>query len=116
MLDSRIMKTTKHYILLCVVLLLSGCDQDFVEVNTDPYAVTKVDPALLFAGAQRSHLGTWAAEHTIVQHFAIPYNAGATDGFNFNSNVDEASNPKWNQSYPGAIRNLVQALSLLDKE
>jgi hypothetical protein len=111
------MKTIKHYILLCVVLLSSGgCDQDFVEVNTDPYAVTKVDPALLFAGAQRSHLGTWAAEHTIVQHFAIPYNAGATDGFNFNSNVDEASNPKWDQSYTGAIRNLVQALSLLDKE
>jgi hypothetical protein len=100
-----------------MVLLFSGaCDEDFVEVNTDPYAVTDVDPALLFAGAQRSHLGTWAAEHTIVQQFVIPYTAGATDGFNFNSNIDEVSNPKWDQSYTGAIRNLAQALVLLDKE
>jgi hypothetical protein len=108
------MKTIKQYILLCIALLFAaGCDEDFETVNTNPYAVTKVDPALLFAGAQRTHLGTWAAEHTIVQHFVSPYNQGATLGFNFNSDIDGISNPKWDQSYPGPIRNISHAMSLL---
>ena len=73
------MKTIKHHIFIVLALLGTlGCDEDFVEVNTNPYAVTEVDPALLFAGAQRTHLGTWAAEHTIVQQFVNPYNQGAT--------------------------------------
>src|SRR5688572_19991673 len=113
MLDSKIMKSIKHYIIICTALLFSGCDQDFVEINTNPYAVTSIDPALLLAGAQRSHLGTWAAEHTIVQHFVSPYNQGATLGLNFNADIDGVNNPKWDQSYPGPIRNLVQALVIL---
>jgi hypothetical protein len=100
--------------LVCAILLFSGgCDTDFVEVNTNPYAVTSVDPALLFAGAQRNQLGTWTAEHTIVQQFVCPYNTGANIGFNFNEDIDDVSNPKWNDSYPGPIRNLTQAISLL---
>src|SRR5690606_18327728 len=99
------MKSIKHYIFICVALLLAtSCDKDFVEVNTDPYQVTKVDPALLFAGSQRTHTGTWEAEHTIVQHFVNPYNQGATLGFNFNEDIDGISTPKWNADYPGPIR------------
>jgi hypothetical protein len=117
MLNSKIdMKTIKHYILICsVLLLLAACDEDFVEVNTNPYAVTEIDPAILFAGAQRTHLGNWSAEHTIVQHFVIPYNQGATVGFNFNEDIDGVSTPKWNDSYPGPLRNMIQALSVLDE-
>lgn len=108
------MKNIKNWILLSATLLLvSGCDKDFIDINTNPYAVTKVDPALLFAGAQRTHLGTWAAEHTIVQHFVCPYNTGANLGFNFNEDIDLVCNPKWDQSYPGPIRNMVQAINLL---
>jgi hypothetical protein len=108
------MKTIKHYILaVAVALFASGCDQDFVEINTNPYAVTKIDPALLFAGAQRTHLGNWSAEHTIVQHFVNPYNQGATLGFNFNEDIDGVNNPKWDQSYPTTIRSMVQAITLL---
>lgn len=111
-----IMKTIKHCILLTAIILFGvSCDQDFVEVNTNPYAVTDVDPALLFAGAQRSHLGTWAAEHTIVQHFVCPYNTGANLGFNFNEDIDLVCNPKWDQSYTGPIRNLTQAMTLLEE-
>jgi hypothetical protein len=113
MLDSKLMKTIKHYILISLTLLFAvGCDEDFVKVNTNPYSVNKVDPALLLAGAQRSHIGTWAAEHTIVQQFVIPYNTGATVGFSLNEDIDANSNPKWDQSYP-QIRNIVQAMSLL---
>ena len=111
------MKTIKHYIVVSAVLLfMGGCDQDFVEVNTNPYAAVEIDPAFLFAGAQRSHLGTWAAENTIVQHFVNPYNQGATLGFNFNEDIDGVSNPKWDQSYPTTIRSLVQALELLGED
>jgi hypothetical protein len=107
------MKTMKHYIIIFCALFCSGCDTDFVEVNTNPYAAVEIDPAFLFAGAQRSHLGTWAAEHTIVQHFVNPYNQGATLGFNFNEDIDGVSNPKWDQSYPTTVRSLVQALVIL---
>jgi hypothetical protein len=102
------------------VLLFAGCDKDFVEVNTNPYAVNSVDPALLFAGAQRTHLGTWTAEHTIVQQFVCPYNTGANLGFNFNEDIDGVSNPKWDQSYAGGangnaapVKNIIHAMNLL---
>lgn len=108
------MKTLKHYILISSILIFAaGCDNDFEEVNTNPYAVTNVDPALLLAGAQRSHLGTWAAEHTIVQQFVCPYNTGANLGFNFNADIDLICNPKWTDSYPATVRNIVQALDVL---
>ncbi len=104
----------KHYILICITLLFAvGCDEDFEKINTNPYSVVQVDPSLLLAGAERSHLGTWAAEHTIVQHFVNPYNQGATLGFNFNENIDGISTPKWDQSYPGPVRNILQAMTLL---
>lgn len=112
---NTIMKTIKQLILAVSILLFSaGCDQDFIEINTNPYAVTAIDPALLFAGAQRTHLGTWEAEHTIVQQFVNPYNQGATLGPNFNEDIDGVNNPKWDQSYPDHLRNLIQALTLLD--
>jgi Starch-binding associating with outer membrane len=113
-------KILKWLITICTVLLFVGCDKDFKEINTNPYAITSIDPALLFAGAQRSHIGTWNGEHMIVQQFAVPYNTGANLGFNFNEDIDGVSNPKWDQSYAGGsngnnppVKNLVQALSLL---
>ena len=69
-------------------MFFAACDKDFEKVNTNPYAVTSVDPALLLSGSQRSHLGTWTAEHTIVQQFVVPYNTGANLGFNFNEDID----------------------------
>lgn len=105
---------------ICAVFLYAGCTKDLVDVNTNPYAANSVDPALLFAGAQRTHLGTWTAEHTIVQQFVVPYNTGANDGFNFNSDIDGVSTPKWDQSYSGGangnnapVKNMMQALFLL---
>jgi hypothetical protein len=118
--SNKMIKIIKRLILICTVLFFVGCDKDFEKVNTNPYSITSVDPALLFAGAQRNHLGTWTAEHTIVQQFVVPYNTGANDGFNFNSDIDGVSNPKWDQSYSAAnngnsppVKNFVQALMLL---
>ena len=112
-------KIVNRLILFSTIFFFTACDKDFVQINTNPYAITAVDPAVLLAGAQRSHIGNWSAEHTIVQQFVTPYNTGANLGFNFNEDVDGVSTPKWDQSYangpaPGAtIKNIVQALNVL---
>jgi len=117
-------KAFKRFIVItCSCCFLTACDKDFEKINTNPYAVTSIDPALLLAGAQRSHIGSWNAEHIIVQQFVVPYNTGANQGFSFNSDIDGNSNPKWDQSYAGAplgmngnsppVKNLIQALNIL---
>src|SRR5688500_8556906 len=110
--SNDMIKIFKRLILISTVFLFAGCDKDFVEVNTNPYAINNIDPALLFAGAQRTHIGTWNAEHTIVQHFLGAYNTGANTGFNFNQDIDGNSTPKWGE-YNSSIKNLVQALNVL---
>lgn len=108
------------FLITCSGCVLTACDKDFEKINTNPYAVTAIDPALLLAGAQRTHIGTWNAEHIIVQQFVVPYNTGANAGFSFNVDIDLNSNPKWDQSYAGGVngnsppvKNLIQALTLL---
>ena len=105
-------KIFKRLLFISTVLLFAGCDKDFVEINTNPYAINSVDPALLFAGAQRTHVGTWTGEHTIVQQFVTPYNTGANQGFSFNVDIDGMSNAKWGE-YNSNIKNLIQALNIL---
>lgn len=109
------MKKIKQIILVLTVLLfLGGCDKDFVEVNTDPFAITTIDPALLFAGAQRvGTLGGYESESTIVQHFVNPYNEGATKAFNFNADIDGFQNGPFNL-YTGPIKAFVHILNELE--
>lgn len=107
------------------MFLIAGCDKDFVEINTNPYAVTSIDPGLLLAGAQRSFNGSgWETENTIVQQFVNPFNAGATLGPNFNADIDNFNNARWEGTYTGTaplnnpttggLKNLVQALANLN--
>lgn len=112
--------TYKKIVIIGSLFFLAGCDKDFVEINTNPYAITAIDPAIIFAGAQRTHIGTWYGEQTIVQQFLSPYNTGANTGFNFNADIDGNSNPKWDQSYANGsngnaapVKNLIQAINLL---
>jgi len=66
---------------------MGGCDKDFKEINTNPYAIRSIsDPGMLLTNILRntSVAGDWSAESTIIQHFVNPYNLGATLGFNFN--------------------------------
>jgi hypothetical protein len=108
------MKKIKQVILLIAVLILiGGCDKDFVEVNTDPFAISDIDPTLLFAGAQRTYLGGWESEHTVVQQFVNPFNLGATLGFNFNANIDGFQNGSWG-AYQGGLKEFVHILYLLE--
>lgn len=109
------MKNTKIYIIAIALLTVFGsCDQDFVDVNTNPYALTSIDASLLFAGAQRTEMGGWETEHTIAQQFVNPHNSGATQGPNFNFDIDNFNNGVWGNSYPSSIKNMCQALYLLE--
>lgn len=112
-------------ILISTIFLFTRCDKNFVKVNTDPYAVTVIDPALLFAGAERSFNGAgWETENTIVQQFVNPFNAGATLGPNFNADIDNFNNGRWEATYTGTaplnnpttggLKSLVQALAILN--
>lgn len=108
------------YSLFCI----AGCTKNFDKINTDPYAVTTIDPALLFAGSQRTFVGAgWETENTIAQQFVNPFNAGATLGPNFNADIDNFNNGRWDVSYTGSapannpttggIKGLVQAMAIL---
>lgn len=112
------MKSKKYIILLCAAFLFAGgCDNDFEEINTNPYAITKLDPPLLFANAVRqTHPGHWEGEATIVQQFMNAFNLGATAGPNFNEDTDNFNTPKWDNTYPTSIKLLVNAIALAEKE
>ena len=90
-----------------------SCTKGFEEKNQDPYAITKIDPGLLFTGAERGmNIGSWDGEQTIVQQYINAYNAGATAGFQFNLDIDGYSNDRWG-AYTGVIKPLVQIISLV---
>lgn len=107
---------TKHscfIILLASFLILGSCTKGFEEKNQDPYAITKIDAALLFTGAQRDmNTGNWDGEQTIVQQYLNAYNAGATAGFQFNEDVDGYNSPRWG-IYTTVIKPLVQIINLV---
>ena len=100
-------------ILFAAVLCFVNCTKGFEEKNQDPYGITKIDPGLLFTGAQRGmNVGNWDGEQTIVQQYMNAYNSGATAGFQFNENIDQYNTPRWGV-YTGVIKSLVQIISLV---
>ncbi len=104
-------------IMSAVLFLLPACDKGFEDLNKNPYALTTLDPALLFANAIRTtHTGSWEGEQTIVQQFVNAYNLGATTAFNFNEDNDNFNNPKWNTNYPNTIKLLTQAQKLASEQ
>jgi hypothetical protein len=108
------MKKIRQFILLSsFLILISGCDKNFVEINTNPFALTTMDPALLFAGSQRTGgLGGWESESTIIQQFVNPFNLGATLSFNFNADIDNFQTGPWG-SYTGSVKTFTHILDML---
>lgn len=105
------MKTTiKNILTASLFFTMAGCDNGFEELNTNPYAVTNLDPALLFAESQRlTPVGTWTGESTVVQQFVLAYDTGATSGFNFNDDTDNLNNDTWD-AYTESIKLITQSL------
>jgi hypothetical protein len=115
MQNSKVMKKIKQVIYLSAfLLLLMGCDKNFVEINTNPFAINEIDLGLVFAGSQRTSQGSgWESESTVIQQFVNPYNLGATLGFNFNYNIDGFQNGSWG-SYTGSVKTFTHILHLLE--
>ncbi|MBK5271003.1 MAG: SusD/RagB family nutrient-binding outer membrane lipoprotein, partial [Bacteroidia bacterium] len=108
------MNKISHLIIpLALSLCLVSCTKGFEEKNQNPYAITSIDPGLLFTGAERNmNIGSWDGEQTIVQQYINAYNAGATAGFQFNLDIDGYSNDRWG-AYTGVIKPLVQIISVI---
>lgn len=108
------MKKISYYIVsLALMVCIVSCTKGFEEKNQNPYAITSIDPGLLFTGAERNmNIGSWDGEQTIVQQYINAYNAGATAGFQFNLDIDGYSNDRWG-AYTGVIKPLVQIISVI---
>src|ERR1041384_3186798 len=108
------MKKISCYIIsLALMGCFVSCTKGFEEKNQNPYAITTIEPGLLFTGAERGmNIGNWDGEQTIVQQYINAYNTGATAGFQFNLDIDNYSNDRWG-AYTGVIKPLVQILNIV---
>ncbi len=93
-------------------LILTGCDNGFVETNTNPVQPTSMNPVYLFSNAQLSSSftnHTMTYEMGIVQQMMNPY-AGVNAAGNVNQlNADQAAGT-WNNYYNNVIKRLVDVL------
>ncbi|MEO6453576.1 MAG: SusD/RagB family nutrient-binding outer membrane lipoprotein [Ginsengibacter sp.] len=107
-------RNSRLIIPLALIVCFASCTKGFEEKNQDPYAITAIDPGLLFTAAERNmNTSNCDGEQTIVQQYVNAYNAGATAGFQFNLDVDGYGSPRWNGVYPGVIKPLVQIISIV---
>src|SRR5215217_8723772 len=106
-------KISRLIIPLALTICFVSCTKGFEEKNQNPYALTRMDPQLLFTGAQRAmNTSNWDGEQTIVQQYMNAYNSGATAGFQFNEDVDGYNSPRWG-IYTTVIKPLVQIISVV---
>ena len=103
------------YIALCAIFFASCSDKVYEEINTDPTRVTSVNPAaqLTYAALQMYGDMNYADVHreytyAFTQHLMGCWNTTNYGGVHFMSD-NEMSRP-WNNLYPGAIRNLTDAI------
>src|ERR1051325_5389338 len=101
------MKKIKRLLVAASALVfMAGCDKKFYRINVDPQSISQIsDPGLLLTNILRntSTGGDWQAESTIIQQFVLPYNLGATTGYNFNENNPSLNGAPWGV-YTGVIR------------
>jgi hypothetical protein len=103
--------TIKILTLLLVVLLWSGCDKDFEEINTNPVQPTSMDPAYLLTNVElnSTHTGNSISyPATIVQQHQCPF-LGVLASGNMNQNNDGTASGIWNRHY-GNVKLLVDII------
>jgi hypothetical protein len=100
------------------MVFITGCDKDFQAINTNPQAILQInDPGMLLTNILRntSTGGDWLAESTIIQQFVLPYNLGATLGYNFNDNAAGLNNAPWSV-YTGTLRTTAALLDYVKND
>lgn len=113
------MKIIKKLVVATAALVfMAGCDKDFKDINTSPLAIKQInDPGMLLTNILRntSTGGDWQGESTIIQHFVLPYNLGATLGYNFNDNAAALNGGPWG-AYTGVIRTTVVLMNYVKND
>jgi len=100
------------------LVFIAGCDKNFEKINTNPQAITQInDPGMPKANILRntSTAGDWLAESTIIQQFVLPYNLGATTGYNFNDNNPGLNGAPWGV-YTGTIRTTIALMDYVKND
>src|SRR3954462_4872457 len=108
-------KMYRIIILSSTLFFITACDKNFELINTNPNAITQIsDPGLLLTNILRNTTtaGDWNAESTIVQQFVLPYNLGATLGYQFNDNAAGLNAAPW-AVYTGVLRTTQQLITLV---
>jgi hypothetical protein len=99
--------------LLTLFIGVTSCDKDFVEINTNPVAITDVDPVYQLARAQFDCMpGDLHYEGPIVQQIITPF-GGVLEGGNRNTSIDNNANGTFGL-YTGSLKNLNDVLKKLE--
>ncbi|HOW39113.1 MAG TPA: SusD/RagB family nutrient-binding outer membrane lipoprotein [Bacteroidales bacterium] len=100
--------------LFALLLGVNSCDKDFVEINTNPIAITDVDPILQLARAQYELMPSdLHYQGPIVQQIITPY-GGVLEGGNRNTYIDNNSNAAFNDLYNNSLKDLTDILLKLE--
>jgi len=103
------------YIALCAVFFASCSDAIYEEINTDPTKADKVNPASQLSYAELQMFGdmNYVDVHRLYTYAFTQHLMGCWNTTNYGgqhrSDDNEMSRP-WNNLYPGAIRNLTDAI------
>ncbi len=114
-------------IIAALVLMLStGCDKNFVAINTDPEHLTAANMSYptLFTSAELITSGNsdgngyedWRGNliycSTMIQHLSSTYGYWCGDKYSYNSGYASAY---WDQNYPGPVKNITEVISHMAK-
>lgn len=109
--------TFKYMLGACLaIILLSGCDKGFDELNTDPVRLTGIDPTFqlnnsIIASAP-GYGDNLTYEVTIVRQMITPF-AGVGTGANLNQDNRSATQASWQNAYRNTIKNLTDGIAAL---
>ncbi len=108
------MKKILNYIFLVSILVyISGCDNNFDELNTNKVSATAIDPAFQMNAAIVGCAypnGTLIYDIGIVQQIVSP-NSGVLTGANYNQDNRAATQELWQSYYRNVIKNTRDVIS-----
>lgn len=107
-----------YIILLTGVFTITGCDNNFDEINTSTSRVNELPPVLLFNNAIQGNTfteGSLTYDITIVQQMVTPV-SGFTDGANYNTINTGNTVLQWNNFYNVVLKHLVDVINATEDD
>ena len=107
------MKRKNHLIAILSVgiVMLTGCDKGFEELNKNPQGITSIEPGFVFTnGLRGTPSGGIESDQTVAFQTLNAY-SGLTTGFNLNQLQEAQNNGRWNNSFSGPVKNLTHVIN-----